>query len=698
MAASNSLVTLARSQLPWSFGKTQANLAPIDCGIGAASCCTPVVGCLDVLKTPAEAALVARVHPTVALAAWSAANDSEFVSTMAASGARVLAVVPGVDQSVTPRVVPDPAEVSTAAGRYWCKASAGAAVALNVDASLSDESKRHLGVLAVEAKHALPRGINAGSATTVAGVRTLAEAGVVLPVLLIPSLNNDTVTSIVPSSAAQMTETLAALSAAVNATGDAFTMVVAVDVCQPGGVGTRLQASAAMAFGTRSLWLYNVLACNATRNATDMAKIVSVAGGVSAKASALGSMLLSSSVIRLVSTASWPVANATTTTIGTPIYSMDEDLLLSFYGPAKQTALVNATGLLIVDTRLLQDNTTSTKMEDESDQRVAKVGGHRRRRAPPPRPPPPPPPNARTATVCLAVNASLTVCKNLTALVPGEARFFALPWARAPPAPTPPPLPPPPAPPPAPPPPPIPIAADGWVWPKPRSAQVSGDAVPLASTFSFNIHTGPTASALGRLKRSAARYLGYLRVGNGTATGLKSCTVTLDSNDEVLYLETNYSHTLRISSNGSPTCAISAASTYGAMYAFETFTQLVDSSKTVSVNGSKASAAFLPNATVAINDCKATSNSHHKLNLMGHVSREIDCDCRSNVPPKIADDRLWQAVLADGPDQRCNGYHEFCQDERAAATRRGLASRQTTPITPHHTLISTGVSLQFLTR
>jgi len=149
MAASNPLVTLARSQLPWSFPKSQANLAPIDVGMGAASCCTPVVGCLDVLKTPAEAALVAAVHPNVVLAAWSAANDSDFVSTMAASGARVLAVVPGVDQSSTPRVVPDPAEIATAAGRYWCKVSAGAAVALNVAASLSDEGKRHLGVLAV---------------------------------------------------------------------------------------------------------------------------------------------------------------------------------------------------------------------------------------------------------------------------------------------------------------------------------------------------------------------------------------------------------------------------------------------------------------------------------------------------------------------------------------------------------------------
>ena len=150
-----------------------------------------------------------------------------------------------------------------------------------------------------------------------------------------------------------MTEMLAALSAAVNATGNAFTMAVAVDVCQPGGVGTRLQASAAMAFGTRSLWVRNVLPCNATQNSTDMAKILTAAADVTSEFSTMGAKLLSSQVLRLISTASWPVTNASTATTGTPVHSMDEDLLLSFYGPTAETALVNATGLLVVDARLL---------------------------------------------------------------------------------------------------------------------------------------------------------------------------------------------------------------------------------------------------------------------------------------------------------------------------------------------------------
>ena len=154
--------------------------------------------------------------------------------------------------------------------------------------------------------------------------------------------------------------------------------------------------------------------------------------------------------------------------------------------------------------------------------------------------PPKPKANARTAEICLAVNTSLTVCKNLT-LTPGESQLVALPLVKPPPPPAPgpptppppppaPPAPPPPSPPgPAPPAPPVPVATDGCessnelpqlfafrsfsdgtmlrtvVWPKPRSSDVSGDAMPLASTFAFHILTGPaSAPTIGRLQRSAS--------------------------------------------------------------------------------------------------------------------------------------------------------------------------------------------------
>jgi N-acetyl-beta-hexosaminidase len=107
---------------------------------------------------------------------------------------------------------------------------------------------------------------------------------------------------------------------------------------------------------------------------------------------------------------------------------------------------------------------------------------------------------------------------------------------------------------------------------------------------------------VGRLQRSAARYLRYLNLSHssGSTSSLEVCTVTLASLNDELSIDTNYSYTLQISD---ASCNITAASTYGAMYAFETFTQLVNSpagfDTTAPIN---SSSPYLPHATVTIVD------------------------------------------------------------------------------------------------
>ena len=106
--------------------------------------------------------------------------------------------------------------------------------------------------------------------------------------------------------------------------------------------------------------------------------------------------------------------------------------------------------------------------------------------------------------------------------------------------------------------------------------------------------------------------------GSGSSSGggvsLSSCTVRLESISDELSLNTNYSYTLQITTvAATPGCVITAASAYGAMYAFETFTQLT---RRPSTNGSTAataaaatSAASVAAATAAVNESSASSTS-----------------------------------------------------------------------------------------
>lgn len=568
ISAGDPLVHLARSQLPWSFDKTQANLAPIDVGIGAASCCKPVTGVLDVIHDAKELSLVRQTTAVIVHAAWSPQNDSDFVGLM--SGGQVLAVVPGVDRSATPRTVTDPLDVGTASSRYWCKPSVGAAVALGLTVPLSDTARQHLSIIGTETKHGLPRGINSGSSASILGVEELAKAGVVLPVLILPPLNSSGAPvagqpiDVSPAAAEELTATLATLQA-MNATELGFTRSVSVDVCQPNGVGARLQCHLAMAFGVRSLWFHNVLGCNASHNSTVLQPMIATAAVVQNSFAGWGVTFLSNEVIALVSTSSWKITNATMTTTGSTIHRMDSDLLVSFFARTSQTAAVNATGILVIDTRLIGDHNaarlaaphlatetltrrllsaTESELPTIKQFTAGDIGPlchpcntrHCRR----PCGPPPPSWHTRTAEICVTVNASLFVCNNLT-LMPGQGVYLPL-SAFVPPPPLPP-SPAPPPPPPAPPSPPAPtplLPASGWIWPYPRNLEVTGTSLPLTKDFQFVLSAGlsTTAPAVQRLLRGVTRYVGYLRPQNGTTVGLAKCTVALDSTDDTLGVET----------------------------------------------------------------------------------------------------------------------------------------------------------------
>eukprot|EP01052_Picozoa_sp_SAG31_P026896 SAG31_NODE_2472_length_5645_cov_4.747025_2_plen_1243_part_00 len=704
-APSNPLVNLARRQLKWSFEKTQANLAPIEVAMGAASCCAAISGVLDVVHNRQELTIARRTGTGVMHVAWSPQNDTIFAELI--SGGHALAVVPGVDRSMAgggPIPITDPRDIVIASSRYWCKPSLGAAVALNLNAPLSATERNHLTVLATEAKHGLPRGINSGSTDSLDGVKELAVAGVVLPVLMLPPLNISTTATDAAMSgnsdkvdlksvpANRLTVTLAKLQA-LNATELGFTRSVSINFCQFSalGMGLRLQSSLAMAYGARSLWFHNVIDCNASlihksnMNSSGasqtMQKLAATASTIAGEFSRISATLLQNEVIAMVSTASWEVANASRpnasklTAGGLEssnrsndsgpsrpdfIHSMESELLLCVLAHTAKTAPVNASGLLVIDTRLLPDSANEQGAESFTSygQNVEEDLAPRchpcnTRHCRVPCPPPRPKAHVRSAEFCLHVqiNASSSQgqlrCQNVT-LAPGESTYLAIsmfvppapppgppppappppappPPAPPPPAPPPPapppPAPPPPAPPPpAPPPAPIPIATKGWVWPKPRNLELSGDVpLPLSSSFYFKIANGDanrtavdanTVPAVQRLSRSAGRYLRYLSLNHSSSSvGLEFCTVRIDSLSDELSLETNYSYTLQISSGDShdaASCAILADSAYGAMYAFETFTQLVhvpaDTNATATASSSPYPHSYLPHATVSIED------------------------------------------------------------------------------------------------
>ena len=115
-------------------------------------------------------------------------------------------------------------------------------------------------------------------------------------------------------------------------------------------------------------------------------------------------------------------------------------------------------------------------------------------------------------------------------------------------------------------------APHSLVWPPPRSMAVSGAPLPLAAGFAFTTNHSGSAT----LDAAVARFSGFAAntAAMGSSTGgLANLHVTVASADETLGETTDYSYTLTISATGAKAAA---QTVYGAMYALESFTQLLD--------------------------------------------------------------------------------------------------------------------------
>jgi hypothetical protein len=133
------------------------------------------------------------------------------------------------------------------------------------------------------------------------------------------------------------------------------------------------------------------------------------------------------------------------------------------------------------------------------------------------------------------------------------------------------PTPPTPGPPPTPPPTPFPqLGTD--VWPTPQKYSLSGDQLPLSSSFSIHVISSSSIA-----QASASRYQKLIKP-TASVGGLKTLQVLVNNSSELLGSSTNYSYTLTILSWGSPrqeSATISCQSPFGVAYALETFAQLV---------------------------------------------------------------------------------------------------------------------------
>ena len=117
------------------------------------------------------------------------------------------------------------------------------------------------------------------------------------------------------------------------------------------------------------------------------------------------------------------------------------------------------------------------------------------------------------------------------------------------------------------------VAPHSLVWPPPRSMSVAGEQLPLAPEFSITTeHRGSATldDAITRFNVLAAK---TAAAGDVPSVGaLRELKVTVASADEKLNIDTDYSYRLTIA-NGSATA--SAQTVFGAMYALESFTQLL---------------------------------------------------------------------------------------------------------------------------
>lgn len=111
-------------------------------------------------------------------------------------------------------------------------------------------------------------------------------------------------------------------------------------------------------------------------------------------------------------------------------------------------------------------------------------------------------------------------------------------------------------------------AAALGVFPTPRSVALSGGLHAVGSSFSFAAAVEGVGSA--RLTRAARRYDSYLPKAGESAVAM---TVTVESPSEEVSSRTQYDYGIEVNEDG---VQVRAASIYGAMYAFETLTQLAN--------------------------------------------------------------------------------------------------------------------------
>jgi hypothetical protein len=121
------------------------------------------------------------------------------------------------------------------------------------------------------------------------------------------------------------------------------------------------------------------------------------------------------------------------------------------------------------------------------------------------------------------------------------------------------------------------------VWPPVQSLKASGAALPLHSDFTFVIDAAAGSSPL--LQRAVQRYAQFLAppvdTTNRSDVVLKKCTVRPASSSELLRVDTDYSYALDIDASASPNCNIVAPTVFGCMAGLETFTQLLNGSRSL---------------------------------------------------------------------------------------------------------------------
>jgi hexosaminidase len=120
-------------------------------------------------------------------------------------------------------------------------------------------------------------------------------------------------------------------------------------------------------------------------------------------------------------------------------------------------------------------------------------------------------------------------------------------------------------------------------WPNPTQLEFGKTPVTLSSTFSFELTGSAAASPI--LTRGATRYEGLILQGVDTheeavaESTLVSCTVAISSTDDpqneaaTLKLGVDESYSLDVTLEPVLACTINAETVWGALHAFETFSQ-----------------------------------------------------------------------------------------------------------------------------